>query len=71
MNYFKPSEYQISNALLEIARYEGIFVGDNYVMKDHGDYIELNIDDNNDKGHISFDLYFDENGKLIKWEKHN
>lgn len=70
MGYFKPSSYQIENALKEVTRYEGIYVGDNYVMKDHGDYIEINIDADNAKGHVSYDLYFDEKGKLVRWEQH-
>lgn len=65
MGYFKPSKYTIENAILESARYNGgIFVGDNYTTKDHGDYIEVNIDCDNDKGHDSIDLYFYDNGKL-------
>jgi hypothetical protein len=70
MGYFRPSDYDIKNALMEIGRYESIYVGDNYVMKDHGDYVELNIDADNEKGHISFDLYFDDNGKLVSWNEH-
>lgn len=72
MGYFKPSKYTIENALREVARYNGgIFVGDNFVTKDHGDYIQVDIDANNDKGHVSWDLYFDDNGNLIKWEPHS
>lgn len=71
MGKFKPSDYQIENALKEAARYDGIYVGDNYVTKDHGDYIEINIDADNDKGHVSYDLYFDDNGNLKRWNKHN
>lgn len=71
MGYFKPSNYEIENAILEAARYEGgIYVGNNFVTKDHGNYIEVCIDANNEKGHISFDLYFDENGKITRCEKH-
>ncbi len=70
MGKFRPSDYTIKNALLEATRYDGIFIGDNYVTKDHGDYIQVNIDANNNKGHVSYDLYFDDNGKLIRWEKH-
>lgn len=72
MGYFKPSKYTIENAIMEATRYDGgIYVGDNYVTKDHGDYIEVCIDADNSKGHVSYDLYFDDNGKLIRWEKHN
>ena len=50
---FKPSEYSIENAIKEATRYSGgIYVGDNYVTKDHGDYIEINIDSKNTKGHL-------------------
>jgi len=70
MSYFKPSSYQIENALKEVTRYDGIFVGDNYVTKDHGNYIEVNIDADNSNGHVSYDLYFDDSGKLIDWKKH-
>lgn len=70
MSNFKPSNYQIENALKEVARYDGIFVGDNYITKDHGDYIEINIDADNIKGHVSYNLYFDDNGNLVKWKKH-
>ncbi|MEF2879996.1 MAG: hypothetical protein U0N90_16405 [Blautia sp.] len=71
MGYFKPSNYTIENALKEIIRYEGIYIGSNYITKDHGNYIEINIDTDNDKGHVSFDLYFNEDGKLIDWKKHS
>ena len=56
MGKFRPSDYQIENALMEVARYDGIYVGNNFVMKDHGDYVEINIDADNDKGHISYKL---------------
>lgn len=70
MGYFKPSEYTIKNALNESARYDGIYLGDNYVFKDHGDYIEANVDAENSKGHISFNIYYDENGRITRVEKH-
>lgn len=69
MNTFRPSNYTIVNAVKEAARYEGIYVGDNYVMKEHGDYIEVNIDAKNEGLHISYNVYFTEDGK-IKAELH-
>ena len=72
MGYFRPSRYSIENAISEIARYEGgIYVGDNYVTKDHGDYVEICIDADNVKGHVSFNLFFDDDGNLIKWIRHS
>ena len=71
MNHFKPSNYSIENALREAARYNGgIYIGDNYVTKDHGDYIEVNVDANNVKGHVSFNIYYDSNGKITRVEPH-
>lgn len=68
---FKPSQYTIENAIKEAIRYNGgIYVGDNYVTKDHGDYIEVNIDCDNPKGHDSINIYFDAQGKMVKAEPH-
>ena len=69
-DYWRPSSYTIEQAIKEATRYEGIYVGDNYVTKDHGDYIEVNIDADNAKGHVSYDLYFDEKGRLKDWKPH-
>ncbi|WP_434309852.1 hypothetical protein [Hominifimenecus sp. rT4P-3] len=67
MGKFKPSDYSIENAIKEAARYQGgIYAGDNYVMKDHGDYIEVHVDADNAKGHISLDIYYDEEGRITK-----
>ena len=40
------------------------------VTKDHGDYIEVNIDADNKKGHISFDIYYDADGKITRVVPH-
>lgn len=69
---FKPSRYSIENAIKEATRYNGgIYVGGNYVTKDHGDYIEVNVDADNKKGHISFDIYYDFDGNITKIIPHN
>ena len=71
MGSMKPSKYSIEDAIKEAARYNGgIYVGDNYITKDHGDYIEINIDCNNPKGHDSINLYFDDNGRITKAVPH-
>ncbi|MBR6861268.1 MAG: hypothetical protein IKM73_08105 [Acidaminococcaceae bacterium] len=67
MSFFKPSDYTLENALRESARYNGgIFVGDNHVIKDHGEYAEINIDADNEDGHDSYDYNWDTN----TWSKH-
>lgn len=70
-NYFKPSEYDIKNAIWDTMRYGDVKMGENYVMKDHGDYVEVNIDADNAKGHISFDVYFNEEGRITNIVKHD
>lgn len=71
MGKLKPSNYSIENAIKEAARYNGgIYVGDNYITKDHGDYIQVNIDADNAKGHISIDIYYDENGEITSVAPH-
>lgn len=77
MGHFKPSQYTIESALKELLVNENshysagdISIGDNYVMKDHGDYVEINIDADTPKGHVSYNLYFDANDHLVRWEKH-
>ncbi len=70
MGIFSPSRYTIENALRDLQRYSDVAFGDNYVMKDHGSYVEVNIDADNAKGHVSYDLYFDDDGKLVDWKEH-
>ena len=70
-SYFKPSDYDIKSAILDTMRYGDVLMGDNFVMKDHGSYVEVNVDANNSRGHISFDVYYDENGRITHIEKHN
>ena len=70
MGYFRPSQYTIENALREVARYDDVYIGDNYVTKAHGSYIENNIETDNAIGHVSYDLYFNESGELTDWKKH-
>lgn len=42
---FYPSKYSLEEAIIEAARYNGgIHVGENYITKDHGRYIEVNIE---------------------------
>lgn len=70
MGYFIPSKYTIENAIRDLLRYSDVALGYNYVMKEHGDYVEINIDADNAKGHVSYDLYFDEDGRLVEWKEH-
>ena len=70
-NTFRPSDYSIQMAVREAARYEGIYAGDDYVMKDHGDYVQLMVPSSAAKGHDTYDLYSDGNGRLTKVVGHS
>lgn len=77
MGYFRPSKYTIESALREMLVNENshysagdIVVGDSYVVKDHGDFVQINVDADTPKGHVSYDLFFDEHDRLVRWEKH-
>ena len=74
---WRPSSYTIEQALKDMLVHEeshfsagDIVVGDNFVMKDHGDFVQVNIDADTPKGHVSYDLFFDENDRLVDWKKH-
>ena len=72
MSFWSVKDYSIEDALRDTPRYGGkVFADDDCVMKYHGGYVEMNIDADNDKGHVSYDLRFDSNGNLSSWDKHN
>ena len=53
--------------LQEWIRYDGDISWDDYtVLKNHGDYVQLMFPSSAVKGHDSYDLYFDSDGRLIK-----
>ena len=71
MGYFKPSEYELKSALLDTMKYGDVTMGSNYVFKDHGDYVEACVDANNAKGHVSFNIYYDSNGRITRVVPHS
>lgn len=65
MGYFRPSQYTIENALREVGKIWWCLHREIIMWpKDHGSYIEINIETDNAKGHVSYDLYFNESGEL-------
>lgn len=65
MAYFNPKDY--FPTLQEWIRYGCDICWDDYsVMKNHGDYIQLMFPSSASKGHDTYDLYHDSNGKLTK-----
>lgn len=65
MAYFNPKDY--FPTLQEWIRYGCDISWDDYsVMKNHGDYIQLMFPSSASKGHDTYDLYIDSNGRLTK-----
>ena len=59
-NYWNPYDYSLENQLSDMLRYGDVYASDDgTVMKDHGDYVEMNFPSDNEKGHISYDYYND------------
>lgn len=65
MAYFNPREY--FPTLQEWIRYGCDITWDDYsIMKNHGDYVQLMFPSSATKGHDTYDLYHDANGRLTK-----
>lgn len=49
LKIISPSEYEITSAIKEFIRYGGVNIGSNFVVKDNGDCVEVNVDADNDR----------------------
>ncbi len=71
MSRFTISDYTVKGAIQDILRYGDVLVSSDWILKDHGAYVEAVVNaETREKGHVTFDLYFDEDGKLVRWEQH-
>ena len=60
-----PREY--FPTLQEWIRYGGDITWDDYsIMKNHGDHVQLMFPSSAAKGHDTYDLYHDDNGRMTK-----
>ncbi len=65
MAYFDPRKYVVT--LQDWINYNGDIQWDGYqVMKNHGNFIELNIPSSSSEGHDTYELYLDDDGRLVK-----
>lgn len=65
MAYFNPRDY--FPTLQEWIRYGCDITWDDYsIMKNHGDYVQLMFPSSAAKGHDTYDLYHDDNGRMTK-----
>ena len=71
MSKFTLSDYTVKGALQDIIRYGDVLLSSDWLLKDHGEYVEAIVNaETKEKGHVTFNLYFDENNRLIRWEQH-
>lgn len=68
--YFDPEKVTLEEVISRtMGTNKDVLYGDNFKMEDHprGRYVQINISaPNTPKGHISFDIPYDENGKFGK-----
>lgn len=65
MAYFNLKNY--FPTLQEWIRYDCDITWDDYsVTKNHGDFVQIMFTSSAAKAHDTYDMYFDENGRLIK-----
>lgn len=65
MGYFNLKDYFPD--LREWVRYGGDISWDDYsIMRNHGNFVQLMFRSSAPKGHDTYDLYLDDNGRLIK-----
>jgi len=72
--YFDPATVTLEDVISRtMGTNKDQLYGDNFKMEDHPSkrYVQINISDpSSPKGHISFDIPYDENGKFGKAIKH-
>ncbi len=73
MGKMNLDSYSLENQLNDMLRYGDVMTtDDNLVLKDHPQKkcVEMNIPAYNQKGHISYDCYYDESGKFTSFVPH-
>ncbi len=73
-DYMDPKDYSLENQIQDMLRYGDVTTTDDgLVMKDHPNKscVEINIPADNKKGHISYDCFYDENGKYTSFKPHD
>ena len=73
-DYFDPDSYTLKNQLADMLRYgnDVMTTDDGLILKNHESegYVEITVKAKNDKGHNSYDFYYDSNGRFTHWRAH-
>lgn len=57
-------------SVLDVLRYDAVQDPDGVIYKDMGDYVQMLVPMNNDKGHDTYEVYYDDFGRISKIEGH-
>ena len=64
MGYYDVRNAKIS--ILDMLKYDAIQDADGIIYKDMGRYVEMLVPMNNAKGHDTYDVYFNADGRIEK-----
>lgn len=66
--------YDVRNAkltILDMLKYDAIQDEDKIIYKDMGEYVQMLVPMENDKGHDTYEVYFDDRGRIEKVVGHS
>lgn len=69
MSYYDVREAKLS--ILDMLKYDAIQDESGIIYKDMGRYVQLLVPMKNDKGHDTYEVYYDENGRIKQIIGHN
>lgn len=69
MSYYDVRNAKIS--LLDMLKYDAIQDPDGVIYKDTGKYVQMLVPMNNNKGHDTYEVYFDDMGHVEKVVGHS
>lgn len=64
MAYLDPHKAKIT--ILDMLKYDAIQDESGIIYKDMGNYVQMLVPMNNAKGHDTYEVYYDENGRIAK-----
>ena len=69
MGYYDVHSAKLT--ILDMLKYDAIQDEDGVIYKDMGYYVQMIVPMKNDKGHDTYDFYYDDNGNLVKIVGHS
>lgn len=69
MGYYDVKNAKVS--ILDILKYDAVQDEDGIICKDMGTYVQMLVPMNNAKGHDTYEVYYDSNGRITKIVGHS